>query len=66
MNERIVAIAQGLARGDRPSTLEGLAFEYGVSQRTIRNDIKSLNRYLTEKRAHSVGIRPRRSCRRAA
>ena len=49
MNERIVAIAQGLARGDRPSTLEGLAFEYGVSQRTIRNDIKSLNRYLTEK-----------------
>ena len=49
MNERTVAIAQGLARGDRPSTLEGLASQHGVSQRTIRNDIKSLNRYLAEK-----------------
>lgn len=49
MNERTVAIAQVLARGDRPSTLEGLAAEHGVSQRTIRNDIKSLNRFLAEK-----------------
>lgn len=49
MNERTVSIAQELARGDHQCTLEGLASEHGVSQRTIRNDIKCLNRYLVDK-----------------
>lgn len=49
MNERTVSIAQELARADHACTLEGLATEYEVSQRTIRNDVKSLNRYLVEK-----------------
>lgn len=49
MNERTVTIAQELAHADHACTLEGLAAEHEVSQRTIRNDIKSLNRYLADK-----------------
>lgn len=49
MNERTVAIAQELARADHACTLETLAAEHDVSQRTIRNDVKSLNRYLADK-----------------
>lgn len=49
MNERTVAIAQELAHADRSYTLEGLAQEHGVSQRTIRNDVKSLNRFLVDR-----------------
>ena len=49
MNERIVSIAQGLVRGTAPASLDGLAEEHGVSSRTIRNDIKTLNRFLAEK-----------------
>ncbi|MBM6676918.1 PTS sugar transporter subunit IIA [Olsenella uli] len=49
MNERIVAIAQELARSDRTLTLDGLAGEYEVSSRTIRNDVKSINLFLAEK-----------------
>lgn len=49
MNERIVSIAQELARSDRELSLESLASEYEVSSRTIRNDVKSLNRFLAEK-----------------
>lgn len=49
MNERIVSIAQGLARGIEPASLDGLAEVHGVSSRTVRNDIKTLNRFLTEK-----------------
>lgn len=49
MNERIVSIAQELARSDRELSLESLASEYKVSSRTIRNDVKSLNRFLAEK-----------------
>lgn len=49
MNERIVAIARELARSDRTLSLESLASEYEVSSRTIRNDVKSLNLFLSEK-----------------
>lgn len=49
MNERIVSIAAELAHDDRIFTLDVLAAEYGVSSRTIRNDIKTLNRFLAEK-----------------
>ena len=49
MNERIVSIAQELARSDRELSLESLASEHEVSSRTIRNDVKSLNRFLAEK-----------------
>lgn len=49
MNERIVSIAHELVRFDRTLSLAGLAEEYGVSSRTIRNDIKSLNRFLAER-----------------
>lgn len=49
MNGRIVSLARELARFGRPLSLEGLADEYGVSTRTIRNDVKSLNRFLAER-----------------
>lgn len=49
MNERIASIALELTHSDRLRSLDELASEYGVSSRTIRNDLKSLNRFLTER-----------------
>lgn len=48
MNERTVAIAHEIVRADVPCSLQGLAQKHGVSQRTIRNDLKTLNRFLAE------------------
>lgn len=58
MNERVVSIAQEIAHAERACTLEGLATEHDVSQRTIRNDIKSLNRFLSEKDLNQLEYGP--------
>ncbi len=48
VNERTVQIVHRLSQSSDDCTLRGLAEEFGVSERTIRNDIKSLNRFLGE------------------
>ncbi len=46
MNKRTVAMIHELADGKGPHTLQSLAEQFDVSQRTIRNDIKEIDRRL--------------------
>ena len=46
LNERTVQIVHLLASSSSEYTLKELAERFGVSERTIRNDIKSLNQFL--------------------
>lgn len=46
MNKRIMSIMQKIGATDRSVTMEELAEEFSVSQRTIRNDISAINKQL--------------------
>jgi transcriptional antiterminator/mannitol/fructose-specific phosphotransferase system IIA component (Ntr-type) len=59
MNERTVAIVQRINGSDKELTLDDLAREFGVSQRTIRNDLKEINGILDENGYHFLALRSR-------
>lgn len=48
MNQRTVHIVQKLSHTSDRCSLSSLADAFGVSERTIRNDIKSLNKFLSQ------------------
>ncbi len=48
MNRRRADIINDLANLERTSTIDGLTEKYGVSSRTIRNDLNAINEILTE------------------
>lgn len=48
MNKRIVSIIYELSQAGTAVTISGLAEEYKVSQRTIRNDLNSISSFLKE------------------
>ncbi|MEE8885430.1 MAG: PTS sugar transporter subunit IIA [Eubacteriales bacterium] len=48
MNKRTIAIVRRLNQEGDPGSLSDLAKEFGVSERTIRNDIHSINEILDE------------------
>lgn len=54
MNERTVRIVRLLSHSSNCQTLGQLAKTLGVSQRTIRNDISSLNSFLEESKLGSI------------
>lgn len=54
MNERMVKIVQKLSRSVAPCSLKDLAHEFGVSERTIRNDIKQINNYVGKESLGSI------------
>lgn len=48
MNKRTVSIIQELGNVEKEMTIKGLAESFGVSQRTIRNDLSTINDALKE------------------
>lgn len=48
MNKRTLSIVQKLSAGKKESSIAELAEEFGVSQRTIRNDLNAINDVLKE------------------
>lgn len=48
MNKRTVSIIQELGNVEKEMTIKGLAESFGVSQRTIRNDLNTINDALKE------------------
>lgn len=54
MNERTVRIVQELSHSAGPCHLHDLATKFGVSDRTIRNDIKALNEFMAKKSLEPV------------
>lgn len=59
MNERTVRMVQRLAHAADPCTISDLAHHFSVSDRTIRNDIKSLNRFLGQQSLGAVNFGPK-------
>ena len=53
VNKRMLLIVRELAEGEKPQTLASLAERHGVSQRTIRNDLNTINGLLD---AHGVDL----------
>lgn len=58
VNERTVQIVHRLSRSSDDCSLGSLAGEFDVSERTIRNDIKSLNRFLAETSIGEIRLGP--------
>lgn len=48
MNKRTVSIIRELGNVEKEMTIKGLAESFGVSQRTIRNDLNTINDALRE------------------
>lgn len=57
MNKRTVSIIQELGNVERKMTIKGLAESFGVSQRTIRNDLNTINDALREKNLQEVTLK---------
>ena len=54
MNKRTVAIIQELANTEKERTIQQLADSFGVSSRTIRNDLNAINDLLRENGLHEI------------
>ena len=48
MNKRTISIIHELCAPEKPISISGLAGQFGVSQRTIRNDLNTINDILNE------------------
>ena len=48
MNKRTISIIQELCIPEKPVSISELAGQFGVSQRTIRNDLNTINDILNE------------------
>lgn len=48
MNKRIISIIQELCKLEKNINISGLAKQFQVSQRTIRNDLNAINEILKE------------------
>lgn len=59
MNKRTVHIVQKLSRTSSPCSLASLARHFEVSERTIRNDIKALNRFLDKQSLGQISFGPK-------
>ena len=57
MNKRTVSIIQELGNVEREMTIKGLAESFGVSQRTIRNDLNTINDALRENNLKEVTLK---------
>ena len=55
MNKRTISIIQELCIPEKPVSISELAGQFGVSQRTIRNDLNTINDIL--KRRITFGCR---------
>lgn len=58
MNKRITEIVSELAERPEGNTLASLAEAHGVSQRTIRNDLNSINDFLVEQDIPTLDLGP--------
>ena len=58
MNKRIVQIAHKLSSSMDDCNLKSLACTFGVSERTIRNDINTLNNFLISKSLGQISFGP--------
>lgn len=56
MNNRTIAIVRRLNQKENPGSLSGLAEEFHVSERTIRNDIRDINAVLEENGYHPLAF----------
>lgn len=56
LNRRIVTMIADLAQSGEQETLKHLSAHYGVSTRTIRNDLASINQLLDENGLHQIQI----------
>lgn len=57
MNKRTLSIVQKLSAGKKESSIAELAEEFGVSQRTIRNDLNAINDLLRENGLQSLELK---------
>ena len=57
MNKRTVSIIQELGNVEKEMTIKGLAESFGVSQRTIRNDLNTINDALRENNLQEVTLK---------
>lgn len=57
MNKRILSIIYELCRADSRISIGGLAEKYKVSQRTIRNDLNTVNRLLRENSLNELQLK---------
>ena len=59
MNKRTVRIVQRLSHSSSSCSLSSLASLFDVSERTIRNDLKSLNAFLEENSLERISLGPK-------
>ena len=56
MNKRTVHIVQVISHSTEPCSISGLAREFRVSERTIRNDLTILNVFLSKESLGQISL----------